>query len=394
MAAKEAVASGRAERVFILDWDIHHGNGIQDITYDDNNIFYLSLHRGCFGQNKEYFYPGTGKHSEVGHAMGSGCNLNIAWGRGNMGDTHYAAAFSEAVLPVLSSFNPDLIIVACGFDAVKGDLLGDCGLSPHMYYIMTKSLLETCGADIPLVMALEGGYNLDVISKCFEATALAMLDEPLSEELRPPEDVAAAAAAAASPAPGVSTDRHRHKLRKKMFLDDQQLTLQRYWRHEHLALFQDKKLQAQDKITSSALSSIKKSVRALVRKGGFRGRLPMASSDKPSTALPPINPIVPMCNRPVQGQYVPSPEDYGHDKVQGQYVPSPEDYGHKIYDVEVIEPPPPPPHRPAEDKEFPLKKRKLRRSSSFDEGLFGGLERHYYSNADVELLMSCCTLMS
>jgi len=137
------------------------GNGIQDITYDDTSIFYLSLHRGCFGANqKEWFYPGTGKHSEVGRGGGSGCNLNIAFGKGGIGNTHYAAAFTEAVLPVLSSFQPDLIICAAGFDAADGDLLGDCCLSPSMYYIMTKSLFETCGSDIPLVMALEGGYNL------------------------------------------------------------------------------------------------------------------------------------------------------------------------------------------------------------------------------------------
>lgn len=369
VAAKHAVASGRAERVFILDWDIHHGNGIQDITYDDTSIFYLSLHRGCFGpRNKEWFYPGTGRHSEVGRGSGSGRNLNIPWGCGGMGDTHYAAAFSEAVLPVLSSFNPDLIIVACGFDAVRGDLLGDCGLSPHMYYIMTRSLLDTCGADVPLVMALEGGYNLDVISKCFTATALALLDEPLCEDLRPPEDVAAPSSSVTASTEMMDYEyeprpKLQKKLKNKMFLDDQQLTLQRYWRHEHLAFFQDSKQhQQQDKTTSSALSAIKKSIRALVRKGGFRGRLPMAQEAPSENAppFPPIKQIVPMCNRPVQGRYVPDEEML-------------------VDDV----------HRPEGESHFlPLKKRKLRRSTSFDGDLFGS-ERQYYSNADVELLMSC-----
>lgn len=97
-----------------------------------------------------------------------------------MGNVEYAGAFAELVLPVLSSFNPDLIIVASGLDAAKGDLLGDCGLTPEMYYIMMDSVLEV-GGDIPVVVALEGGYNLRVISECMQAVALALLDEPFDE---------------------------------------------------------------------------------------------------------------------------------------------------------------------------------------------------------------------
>ena len=360
VAAKHAVASGRAERVFILDWDIHHGNGIQDITYGDPSIFYLSLHRGSFGNNKnDFFYPGTGKHSEVGRGEGSGSNLNIAFGRGNMGNTHYAAAFSEAVLPVLSSFNPDLILVACGFDAAEGDLLGDNVLSPHMYYIMTRSLLVTCGADIPLVMVLEGGYNLDVISPCFEATALAMLDEPLSEHLLPAENTNDSIAFPIDP---IVTDSmaYQRKLQKKMHFNDQQLTLQSYWRHEYLALYQDK--QVADKTTSSALSAICKSVRSLVRKGGFRYHLPVASdpAKRIGHVSPHISePIVQMCNnRPVQSKYKPE---------NGTVLPLVSTHEEKV------------------DEALPLKKRKLRRTQSFDSGMFGS---SYYTNADVENLMS------
>lgn len=185
VAAKHAIHTGRANRVFILDWDIHHGNGIQDLTYDDPNIFYLSIHRTSFSEKKtkkeEWFYPGTGKPTEVGEGIGTGTNLNLVWTRSGMGNEEYATAFAELVLPVLASFQPDLILVACGLDAAKGDLLGDCGLSPDMYYIMTKSLLDQAGADVPIVCVLEGGYNITVSAECMENVALALLDEPCKD---------------------------------------------------------------------------------------------------------------------------------------------------------------------------------------------------------------------
>jgi histone deacetylase 6 len=88
IAAKHAIASGRAKRVFILDWDIHHGNGIQDVTYDDPQIFYLSIHRASFSRNhKKWFYPGTGRPSETGKMEGVGTNLNVVFGEGGKFDS-------------------------------------------------------------------------------------------------------------------------------------------------------------------------------------------------------------------------------------------------------------------------------------------------------------------
>eukprot|EP00557_Chaetoceros_sp_GSL56_P004700 CAMPEP_0176506128 /NCGR_PEP_ID=MMETSP0200_2-20121128/16868_1 /TAXON_ID=947934 /ORGANISM="Chaetoceros sp., Strain GSL56" /LENGTH=529 /DNA_ID=CAMNT_0017905739 /DNA_START=441 /DNA_END=2030 /DNA_ORIENTATION=- len=181
VAAKHAIQTHRARKVFVLDWDIHHGNGIQDITYDDPNIFYLSIHRASKSE-KHWFYPGTGDHHEVGEESAKGTNLNVVWGLGGMGDTEYAEAFRNVVLSALEAFDPDLIIVACGLDAAKGDLLGDCGLSPAMYYAMTNSLLNTCGQDIPIVIAQEGGYNPELNADCMEAIALALLNEPWKED--------------------------------------------------------------------------------------------------------------------------------------------------------------------------------------------------------------------
>lgn len=179
VAAKHAIATNRAKRVLILDWDIHHGNGTQDLTYDDSNIMYISLHR--YAERGEYFFPGTGKHNQVA----DGTNVNIAWTSGKMGNVEYAAAFSELILPLVADWTPDLFLVSCGFDAAKGDLIGDCELTPDIYYCMTRSLLEVCGNDKPLVVALEGGYNINVIAKCMEGVALALLDEPWDQESEP-----------------------------------------------------------------------------------------------------------------------------------------------------------------------------------------------------------------
>eukprot|EP00977_Amphora_coffeiformis_P000124 scaffold28_cov155-Amphora_coffeaeformis.AAC.7 len=180
IAAKHALHAGRASRVFILDWDVHHGNGVQELTYEDPNIFYLSIHRASHKQHG-WFYPGTGKYDETGGECGVGTNVNIALKQGGMGNREYAAAFCELVLPVMEKFQPDLVMIACGADAAEGDLLGDCGLTPDMYYIMTQSVIETAGIDTPLVVISEGGYNLPVLSDCFQAVSLALLDEPFEK---------------------------------------------------------------------------------------------------------------------------------------------------------------------------------------------------------------------
>lgn len=262
VAAKHAIHSKQAERVFILDYDIHHGNGIQDITYDDPNIFYLSIHRASFARNAEendYFYPGTGRHSETGKGQGTGTNLNIVWPKAGMGNTEYAAAFSEIVLPVLSAFNPDLIIIACGLDAAKGDLLGDCGLSPDMFYIMTKSLLETAGEDIPFVVALEGGYHLETIASCMEAVALSLFDEPWSE-VRDDFDSDTRASCNSK-----MWGRREHAL---ILRSNQEFNLARYWNRQ--AFYDRKKKKMSTKI---AMSAIRKSAKALARKGTFIGSI-------------------------------------------------------------------------------------------------------------------------
>lgn len=185
VAAKHAIQSQRAQKVVILDWDIHHGNGSQDLTYNDENILYISMHRKC----GKKFFPGTGDPEEIGgdelHPDAIGLNVNIAWRNPHMGNVEYAAAMSELVLPLLQGFGADLILISCGLDAAKGDLIGDCDLLPNMYYLMTDSILKTMGVNIPIVVALEGGYNTTVISACMEAVACALLDEDWNDGAKP-----------------------------------------------------------------------------------------------------------------------------------------------------------------------------------------------------------------
>ena len=185
LAAQYALSKKLARRVVIFDPDIHHGNGTQDITYDNENIFFISLHRYEVDRENEIsFYPGTGQPNECGSTKAKGMNLNVAWSEPGMGDPEFAAALSELILPVISAFHPDLFLISAGFDAADGDTLGDCSLTYRGYYAMTRSLLKTIGHDVPAVAILEGGYNLDVIPGCMEAVALAFLDEPFEPSLR------------------------------------------------------------------------------------------------------------------------------------------------------------------------------------------------------------------
>jgi histone deacetylase 6 len=177
IAAKYALATKQASRVVILDWDIHDGNGTAESTIKDDNIFRIDLHRF---NRREGFYPYTGPATEVGFGTAKGLNCNITWSQGGMRNTEYAAAFYELVLPLLTEYKPDLIIISCGLDAAMGDLLGGCELTPGFFHAMTRATIEAVGPTCPVVCALEGGYTMSVIPNCMEAVTLAMLNCPYS----------------------------------------------------------------------------------------------------------------------------------------------------------------------------------------------------------------------
>ncbi|CAJ2510707.1 Uu.00g063320.m01.CDS01 [Anthostomella pinea] len=167
-------------KVLILDWDVHHGNGVQNMFYEDPNILYISLHVYANGD----FYPGKPENSllpdgdldKIGDGVGRGKNVNIPWPAQGMGDGEYLAAFQKIVMPIAQEFNPDLVIISAGFDAADGDELGGCFVTPDCYAHMTHMLMSLAGGKV--AVCLEGGYNLKAISQSALAVARTLMGEP------------------------------------------------------------------------------------------------------------------------------------------------------------------------------------------------------------------------
>ncbi|KAH8677501.1 hypothetical protein BX600DRAFT_430846 [Xylariales sp. PMI_506] len=167
-------------KILILDWDVHHGNGIQNMFYEDPNILYISIHVYANGE----FYPGRPENSfmpdggieAVGDGLGKGRNVNIGWANQGMGDGEYLAAFQKIVMPIAQEFDPDLVIISAGFDAAAGDELGGCFVTPDCYAHMTHMLMSLAGGKV--AVCLEGGYNLKAISQSALAVARTLMGEP------------------------------------------------------------------------------------------------------------------------------------------------------------------------------------------------------------------------
>ncbi len=156
------------EKVLILDWDVHHGNGTQHTFEEDPSVFYVSLHQYPY-------YPGTGAHSETGIGRGEGATLNYPMASGS-GDTEYESAFSQRILPAIDAFKPEIVLVSAGFDAHRDDPLGQILLSTGMFAWMSERVLEAADrhAGGRLISLLEGGYDLHALAECV-STHLAVL---------------------------------------------------------------------------------------------------------------------------------------------------------------------------------------------------------------------------
>ena len=161
-------------KILIVDWDVHHGNGIQQAFEDEPNVLYISVHVHEDGR----FYPAGdyGDHLHCGIGAGIGKNINIPWPTKGMGDSDYLLAFQQIIMPVAFDFKPDFVMIAAGFDAAVGDQLGGCFVTPQCYAHMTHMLMSLAGGK--LVACLEGGYNLNSISASALAVVKTMMGEP------------------------------------------------------------------------------------------------------------------------------------------------------------------------------------------------------------------------
>lgn len=158
-------------KILILDWDVHHGNGVQEAFYDDPNVLYISIHRYNLYPNRV-----DSDHLHCGEGRGLGRNVNIPWSKKGMGDDDYMFAFQQVVMPIGHEFDPDLVIISAGFDAADGDLLGECFVSPACYAHMTHMLMSLAKGKI--AACLEGGYNLRAIANSSLAVTRALMGEP------------------------------------------------------------------------------------------------------------------------------------------------------------------------------------------------------------------------
>ncbi|XP_075804531.1 histone deacetylase 9 isoform X3 [Microtus pennsylvanicus] len=172
-------------KILIVDLDVHHGNGTQQAFYADPSVLYISLHRYDEGN----FFPGSGAPNEVGVGLGEGFNINIAWTGGldpPMGDAEYLEAFRTVVMPVAKEFDPDMVLVSAGFDALEGHTppLGGYKVTAKCFGHLTKQLMTL--ADGRVVLALEGGHDLTAICDASEACINALLGNelgPLEEDV-------------------------------------------------------------------------------------------------------------------------------------------------------------------------------------------------------------------
>lgn len=152
LTARWLQAEGAAERVLIVDWDVHHGNGTQDAFYDDPCVYFLSCHQWPH-------YPGTGAPTERGVGAGEGTTLNVTFDAGTPAGV-YRERFEASLEKAASDFDPDFVLVSAGFDCMAGDPLGNLLLEPSDLYAITRSIMDVAdGCGGRSVTLLEGGYD-------------------------------------------------------------------------------------------------------------------------------------------------------------------------------------------------------------------------------------------
>ena len=230
VAAIKAKKKYGIRRILIVDWDVHHGNGTQEIVEDDPDILYFSAHRYEHGR----FYPcgPLGSPQSIGGTgAGRGTCINVGWnGEGPFGDPEYLAVWDHILMPAARHFMPDLVLVSAGFDAAIGDPLGACHITPFGYGHMLHSLLSL--AEGKCVVALEGGYNLQRLAEGASVCAAVLLGAPppalhpsqisMFDDVHTYGDEDNSAAMAESPLPKEPPKRRRASIAEEYPIEPQQ----------------------------------------------------------------------------------------------------------------------------------------------------------------------------
>ncbi len=173
-----AVAAGalvaRGGRVLVVDWDVHHGNGTQEIFWDEPAVLYVSTHQSPL-------YPGTGRPEEVGGSEAIGTTLNVPVPPGATGDV-MRRAMDDVVAPAVDAFGPDWVLVSCGFDAHRADPLAELALSSTDFGVLARTVAAFAPSPGRTVLFLEGGYDLEAVRRSTAATLGALLGEASEPE--------------------------------------------------------------------------------------------------------------------------------------------------------------------------------------------------------------------
>jgi acetoin utilization deacetylase AcuC-like enzyme len=172
VAARHALDARGLERVMILDWDVHHGNGTNDIFHESDQVLFVSIHQSPL-------YPGTGPAGDVGSGVGRGFNVNLPVRPGS-GDELFRSLVDYVAVPLARAFEPELVLISAGYDAHRDDPLGECAVTEEGYAAMARSMRWIADAlEAPLGCVLEGGYDLGALARSVAATLVA-LREPVA----------------------------------------------------------------------------------------------------------------------------------------------------------------------------------------------------------------------
>jgi acetoin utilization deacetylase AcuC-like enzyme len=169
LAARYAQRKHGAARVLIVDWDVHHGNGTQDIFYADPSVFFFSTHQWPL-------YPGTGRHDETGAPGAEGTTMNFPFPAGS-GRAEVLGAVEKSLMPAMAAYRPDLVLISAGFDSRIGDLLGQFTLTDGDFADLTRAVMEIAAASAGerVISMLEGGYNLSGLASAATAHVEALV---------------------------------------------------------------------------------------------------------------------------------------------------------------------------------------------------------------------------